>query len=55
MWAVYFCGCTDGFLNALFAWEEDAREFAKKCTTEGTYIVYWPTPADIDTTDTGWQ
>ena len=57
MWAVYLCGCTDCFLHAMFAVENDAKKWLEENNRnpEGAYIVFFNTPEEIDKTDTGWQ
>ena len=58
MWAVYLCGPTDCFLHALFRSEWDAQEWARqqdRQRPEKCLIKFFPAPADIDTTDTGWS
>ena len=57
MWAVYFCGATDCFLEAMFSQYGEAEEYALALSRnpEGFLIKEWPRISDIDTTDTGWQ
>ena len=57
MWAVYLCGPTDCFLHAMFYYEHAAKEWAKQHdkNPEGYKIVYWHSPNEIDTSDTGWE
>lgn len=61
MWAVYFCGPTDCFLQAMFVDQNDALDFMNTHKREqhsgdgGGYLEWWPTPDAIDRTDTGWE
>ncbi len=62
MWAVYFTGCTDSFLQAMFMSLEDARKYSeslygrKEGIKDGQYhIIFWSHLTLVDTTDTGWE
>lgn len=57
MYAVYVCGPTDCFLQALFInWVQAAAWANVHCTNpEGYQIRYWACATDVDKSDTGWQ
>lgn len=54
MWAVYFVGPDDSFLQAMFADADVAWRWANE-SCRPFIIKEWKTINDIDTTDTGWE
>lgn len=57
MWAVYLCGPTDCFLEALFMCQATALNWLKEqdIAPDRYLITRWEKLSDIDTSDTGWE